>query len=199
MRDLLSKCKNMTILEDKVTLRSSVKGEQLEGLILPGGRNRRIGAARARRAPEKKVDQNAMFKLSYGLFLLTAKDQKDNGCIINTVTQITDTPKRISIAVNKLNLTHDMIARTGKFNLTVLSQDAPFKIFEHYGFHSGRDVNKFEGHDLPRTETAWSTCRQQLRRAQRHRDRQAGIRNAHGVLCGSYRGQGALRRAADDL
>ena len=152
MRDLLSKCKNMTILEDKVTLRSSVKGEQLEGLIRLADEIAASVLPAPAAAPEKKVDQNAMFKLSYGLFLLTAKDQKDNGCIINTVTQITDTPKRISIAVNKLNLTHDMIARTGKFNLTVLSQDAPFKVFEHYGFHSGRDVDKFEGHDLPRTE-----------------------------------------------
>ena len=96
-----------------------------------------------------------MFKLSYGLFVLTAKDgARDNGCIINTVMQITDTPKRISIAVNKANLTHDMIKKTGVFNLSVLSQEAPFKIFQHYGFQSGKNVDKFEGHAdaMPRTE-----------------------------------------------
>ena len=83
----------MTILEDKVTLRSSVKGEQLEGLIRLADEIAASVLPAPAAAPEKKVDQNAMFKLSYGLFLLTAKDQKDNSCIINTVTQITDTPQ----------------------------------------------------------------------------------------------------------
>ena len=92
------------------------------------------------------VEQNAMFSLSYGLFVLTARDgAKDNGCIINTVTQLTDTPKRISIAVNKANYTHDMIQKTGMFNVSVLSNDAPFAMFQHYGFQSGRDVDKFAG------------------------------------------------------
>ena len=90
------------------------------------------------------MDQNALFKLSYGLFVLTARqDGKDNGCIINTAMQVTDTPKRIQIAVNKQNLTHDMIAATGEFNVSVLSQDAVFWVFQHYGFQSGRDVDKF--------------------------------------------------------
>ena len=90
------------------------------------------------------MDQNALFKLSYGLFVLTARqDGKDNGCIINTVMQVTDTPLRIQIAVNKNNLTHDMIAATGEFNVSVLSQDAVFWVFQHYGFQSGRAVDKF--------------------------------------------------------
>ena len=89
-----------------------------------------------------------MFKLSYGLFVLTAKDgEKDNGCIINTVTQLTDTPKRITIAVNKKNATHDMIKKTGEFNVSVLSTDVPFSVFEHFGFQSGRDVDKFAGYE----------------------------------------------------
>ena len=95
------------------------------------------------------VDPAAMFKLSYGLFVLTAKDgEKDNGCIINTVTQITATPLRISIAVNKANFTHDMIIKTGKFNISVLTESAPFRIFEQFGFHSGRDTNKFAGYEF---------------------------------------------------
>ena len=99
------------------------------------------------------MDNQAFFKLSYGLFVLTARqDGKDNGCIINTVMQVTDQPKRIQIAVNKQNYTHDMIAATGQFNVSVLSQDAVFWVFQHYGFQSGRDVDKFENIPEARTE-----------------------------------------------
>lgn len=92
------------------------------------------------------MDPTAMFKLSYGLFVLSAREgEKDNGCIINTVTQVTSSPNRISIAVNRANLTHDMIARTGVFNVSVLSTDAPFELFEHFGFQSGRTADKFAG------------------------------------------------------
>lgn len=99
------------------------------------------------------MDNNALFKLSYGLFVLTARqDGKDNGCIINTVTQVTDVPKRIQIAVNKSNYTHDMILATGEFNVSVLAQDAVFWVFQHYGFQSGRDVDKFENIPEARTE-----------------------------------------------
>ena len=99
------------------------------------------------------MDNNALFKLSYGLYVLTARqDGKDNGCIINTVTQVTDTPKRIQIAVNKQNYTHDMILATGEFNVSVLAEDAVFWIFQHYGFQSGRDVDKFA--NLPEARTA---------------------------------------------
>ena len=99
------------------------------------------------------MDNNALNKLSYGLFVLTARQEgKDNGCIINTAMQITDTPKRIQIAVNKQNLTHDMIATTGIFNVSVLSQEAVFWVFSHYGFQSGRDVDKFANIPEARTE-----------------------------------------------
>ena len=99
------------------------------------------------------MDNNALFKLSYGLFVLTARqDGKDNGCIINTAMQVTDTPKRIQIAVNKQNLTHDMILATGEFNVSVLSQEAVFWVFQHYGFQSGRDVDKFAM--IPEARTA---------------------------------------------
>ena len=99
------------------------------------------------------VDNNALFKLSYGLFVLTARqDGKDNGCIINTAMQITDTPKRIQIAVSKQNLTHDMVLATGEFNVSVLSQEAVFWVFQHYGFQSGRDVDKFAMIPEVRTE-----------------------------------------------
>ena len=99
------------------------------------------------------MDKNALFKLSYGLFVLTAKqDGKDNGCIINTVQQVTSDPMRISVTVNKANLTHDMVLATGEFNVSVLTEDAVFWIFQHYGFQSGRDVDKFA--NLPEARTA---------------------------------------------
>lgn len=100
------------------------------------------------------IRNEAMFKLSYGLFILTAHENgKDNGCIINTATQITDNPKRISIAVNKSNLTCEMIERTKKFTVSVISTDATFDIFKRFGFVSGRDTDKFTGHnDHYRTE-----------------------------------------------
>jgi flavin reductase (DIM6/NTAB) family NADH-FMN oxidoreductase RutF len=92
------------------------------------------------------INPLTMFKLSYGLFVLTAKDgSKDNGCIINTAIQITDKPLRLSVTVNKTNLTNAMILKTGEFNISVLSKSVPFKIFEKFGFHSGKDTDKFAG------------------------------------------------------
>ena len=86
-----------------------------------------------------------MYKLSYGLFVLTAKDEeKDNGCIINTAIQVSSMPNQLSICVNKANLTHDMIVKTGKFTVSVISQDAGFDLFKHFGFQSGKDVDKFK-------------------------------------------------------
>jgi len=85
-----------------------------------------------------------MFQLSYGLFVLTVKDgEKDNGCIINTATQITSSPPKISIAVNKANFTHDIILKTKEFNISILTERAPFQIFEQFGFHSGKESDKF--------------------------------------------------------
>ena len=91
------------------------------------------------------LDNNAFFKISYGLFLLTARyETKDNGCIINTVQMITDNPKKISITVNKQNYTHDIINETKKFNISILTEKTEFDIFERFGFHSGKNTNKFE-------------------------------------------------------
>ena len=94
------------------------------------------------------MNQAALFKLTYGLFVITAHDEanhKDNGCIINTAMQVTDTPNRIVFGLNKANYTHDLIQREGIFNLSVLSEEASFDLIRRYGFQSGRDVNKFEG------------------------------------------------------
>lgn len=97
------------------------------------------------------MDKKAMYKLSYGLFVLTsAFEGKDNGCIINTGIQVTSEPNRVSIAVNKANFTEEMIKQSGKFNLSILSEEAVFDTFRHFGFQSGRDVDKF---------AAYSECR----------------------------------------
>ena len=91
------------------------------------------------------MNKKAMYKLSYGLFVLTAKENgKDNGCIINTAVQAASEPNQLSICVNKANYTHDMIMKTGEFNVSTINQNADFELFKHFGFQSGKEANKFE-------------------------------------------------------
>jgi len=158
IREKLEKCRNMTFIDSTVSITSGVKVSQLSEIsvmaealaaTLPVSRN-------IPNLPElnnsDEIDPNTMFKLSYGLFVLSVKDgDKDNGCIINTVTQITEKPLRISVAVNKTNLTHDMIINTRVFNVSVLAESAPFSVFERFGFVSGRDTDKFAGSEDNRT------------------------------------------------
>ena len=89
------------------------------------------------------MDTQALFKIGYGLYVLTARDEKDNGCIINTVMQVTSNPLQVAIAINKRNYTNEMIQKTRKFNLSILSEKADFSIYEHFGYKSGRDTDKF--------------------------------------------------------
>ena len=90
------------------------------------------------------MNKKAMYNLTYGLFVLTAHSEgRDSGCIINTAGQVTSTPNRISIAVNKDNFTHDLVKASGKFNISILSEAADFGLFQHFGFQSGRNVDKF--------------------------------------------------------
>lgn len=92
------------------------------------------------------MDKKAMYKLTYGLFVLTACSKgRDSGCIINTAGQVTSEPNRISITVNKANFTHDLVRDSGKFNVSILSEAADFGLFRHFGFQSGREVDKFAG------------------------------------------------------
>jgi len=154
IRAQLEKCKNMTFTDGVISIKSGIRPAQLPEIdamadalasFLPASpeaapdRGERIAAA-------NPVDRNVLRKVSYGLFVLTVRDgEKDNGCIINTVTQITDSPLRISIAVNRANHTRDMIAETGEFNVSILSERARFGTFECFGFRSGRDSDKFAG------------------------------------------------------
>ena len=101
-------------------------------------------------------NKEAMYKLGYGLYVLTAQsgEGKDNGCIINTAMQVTTTPNRISICVNKANYTHDLIQETGAFNVSVISEKADFELFKHFGFQTGREVDKFADFgEVTRTES----------------------------------------------
>jgi flavin reductase (DIM6/NTAB) family NADH-FMN oxidoreductase RutF len=94
------------------------------------------------------MDPKSMFKIGYGLYVLTANSNgKDNGCIINTAIQVTSQPNRISICLNKLNYTHDMIVKDGKFNISVIDETASFDLFKHFGFASGKDKDKFADFD----------------------------------------------------
>ena len=94
---------------------------------------------------ENKIDLTALFKIGYGLYVVTSNDGvKDNGLIVNTVMQVTNTPNRIAVTINKDNYSHGIIKETGEMNVNCLTTEAPFKVFEAFGFVSGRNVNKFE-------------------------------------------------------
>ena len=92
------------------------------------------------------IEKEAMYKITYGLFMLTTTDgEKQNGCIVNTVSMLTDTPKRIVVFVNKSNYSEELLRKTGIFNVSVLTESTSFDVFRQFGFQSGRDVDKFEG------------------------------------------------------
>ena len=92
------------------------------------------------------MDTNALFKIGYGLYVLTVNENgKDNGCIINTVMQVTSNPSMLAVTVNKQNYTNEMVSKTRKFNISTLAEGVKFDLFKRFGFQSGRDVNKFDG------------------------------------------------------
>ena len=100
-----------------------------------------------------KIDPKALFNIGYGLYVVTSRDgERDNGLIVNTVSQITSDPLTVAVAINKSNYSHDIIKKTGKMNVCPLSESAPFKVFETFGMQSGRNVNKFENCEPKRSE-----------------------------------------------
>lgn len=149
MHKALSGLKDAEFLSTPITIRSSLKENQLDDIdaLVNEIIESMPHTDKAESAPTaSSVDPNALFKLSYGLYMLSGEDKNGhNGCIINTAVQLTDTPRRITVAVNKANHTHDILMQSRKFNLSVLSTDAPFALFKHFGFQSGRDVQKFDG------------------------------------------------------
>ena len=143
MKKMMEGCKNITWLEPVVKIMSSLSGEntdQLEALAAELCKD--YIAQSAERA--NKNDLTALFKLGYGLYVVTSNDgEKDNGLIVNTVTQLTDNPNRVAVNINKENYSHHIIKKTGVMNVNVLSVDAPFALFENFGFQSGRQADKF--------------------------------------------------------
>lgn len=99
------------------------------------------------------IDSSALFKIGYGLYVVTSNDGiKDNGAILNTVVQVTSTPNKIAVTINKANYSHVVIKQSGIMNINCLSTDAPFSVFENFGFKSGKDTDKFAGIDFTRSE-----------------------------------------------
>ena len=143
MRERLSKCKNLTYCKNEISIRSALSEENEQQLQLLADE---LAAGYVPvEVEENTIDPTALFHIGYGLYVLTSRDcdGKDNGCIVNTVTQVTNTPNRVAVTVNKMNYSCDVIANTGVLNISTLTEDAPFQLFQHFGFQSGKDVDKF--------------------------------------------------------
>ena len=145
MKGMLEKSKNLTYTDNTVKIMSSLSEESTAQIEALAEELSREYLAR-RDETANKNDMTALFNIGYGLYVVTSNDgKKDNGLIVNTVTQVTDTPNRVAVTINKANYSHHVIKQTGKMNVNTLTVDAPFQVFEKFGFQSGRNVDKFEG------------------------------------------------------
>ena len=145
MKGMLEKSKKLTLAEPVVTIRSALNAESGEKLEALANELCQDYLARQDDTADKH-DLTALFNIGYGLYVVTSNDgKKDNGLIVNTVTQVTNTPNRIAVCINKDNYSHHVIKQTGVMNINCLSQDAPFSVFENFGFQSGRTADKFAG------------------------------------------------------
>ena len=143
MRGMLENCKNITFTETTVRIFSALNEQSTQQLNDMVDELCREYLAQ-QDATANKNDLTALFNIGYGLYVVTSNDgKKDNGLIVNTVTQVTNTPNRIAVTINKQNYSHHVIKQTGVMNINCLSVDAPFKVFEVFGFQSGRNVDKF--------------------------------------------------------
>jgi len=143
MREMFEKSKNITFTDTTVKIMSALNDESKAQLDALSEELCREYLA-TQDATANKNDLTALFKIGYGLYVVTSNDgKKDNGLIVNTVTQVTSTPNRIAVTINKENYSHHVIKQTGKMNINCLTVDAPFKVFEVFGFQSGRNVDKF--------------------------------------------------------
>ena len=146
MRAKLEKSKNLRFCENVVHVKSALSDESRKELEALADELCAEYAARADAATPKN-DPTALYDIGYGLYVVTTKDEKgkDNGLIVNTVTQVADNPTRVAVTINKLNYSHHVARQTGVLNVNCLSEDAPFEIFQRYGFQSGRTADKFAG------------------------------------------------------
>ncbi len=152
MKQMLENCPDITYAEHSVRIKSSVNKDtiaQIEDLT------DELCAQYIAQVGENinKNDPDTLYKISYGLYLVTSKDSsKDNGLIVNTVTQLSDSPNKIGVTINKANYSHHVIKQTGKMNVNILTTETPFSLFEQFGFSSGRNKDKFENTDVFRSE-----------------------------------------------
>ena len=144
MRKMLEGCVNLNFTENTVRIMSALNDESREQIEKLANELCMDYLAQHEETANKN-DLTALFNIGYGLYVVTSNDGKrDNGLIVNAVTQVTNTPNRIAVTINKQNYSHEVIKSTGKMNVNCLSTDAPFSVFEDFGFKSGRDNNKFE-------------------------------------------------------
>ena len=144
MRDALEGCKELRFAENRVRILSTLSAESSEQLRLLAEELCREYLAQ-QDSTANKNDLSALFKIGYGLYLVTSNDgKKDNGLIVNTITQVTNSPNRVAVTINKENYSHHVIRQSGIMNVNCLTVEAPFDVFERFGFVSGRNVDKFK-------------------------------------------------------
>lgn len=151
MRGMFEKCKNITFAENSVRILSALSEEnkqQIDALT-----NELCREYIALNDTSEKNDMRSLFNLGYGLYAVTANDgNKDNALIVNTVMQVTSSPNRIAVVINKQNYSHHVIKQTGKMNVNCLTVETPFKVFEKFGFYSGRNTDKLSGFTFERSD-----------------------------------------------
>lgn len=152
MKNMLAECKNINFTETTVKIVSALSDDskkQIDDLA------KELTTEYVERNGETadKNNMSALFKIGYGLYVLTTNDgRKDNGMIVNTVSQVTSSPNRIAVCINKQNYSYHVVKQTGIMNINCLSVEAPFSVFESFGFRSGRSVDKFEGEQVLRSD-----------------------------------------------
>ena len=152
MKEMLSGCKKINWLDTTVKVLSAVNQENKDQLEAMASELCKEYIAQNDELANKN-DMTALFRIGYGLYVVTSNDgKKDNGLIVNTVTQLTDTPNRIAVNINKANYSHHVIKQTGVLNVNCLSVDAPFSVFQQFGFQTGRSVDKFAGQKVYRSD-----------------------------------------------
>ena len=152
MKGLLENSKNLNYTDATVRILSALNDDSISQIDALANELCRDYLARQSETANKN-DLSALFNIGYGLYVVTSNDgKKDNGLIVNTVTQLTNMPNRVAVTINKENYSHHVIKQTGIMNVNCLSIDTPFAIFEKFGFKSGRNTDKFEGDELLRSD-----------------------------------------------
>ena len=152
MKKMLESCKNLTYTDTTVKITSALNAESSEQLEKLADELCQDYLAQHDETANKN-DMTALFNIGYGLYVITSNDgKKDNGLIVNTVTQVTNSPNRIAVCINKQNYSHHVIRQTGVMNVNCLSVDAPFSIFQNFGFQSGRNADKFANSEKLRSD-----------------------------------------------